>query len=162
MKTAVRTPTNAVTAKATVGRGVVSPKFSRSPFPVAISTLIATANPTMASRPSHTSKLLLSWVLCSHLIGNGVALRAVFLWQEVLRNTRGEPVAKAVLLVRAKLERGRREGVGEEVIAHTSLMERGREAETWATAISCSDRERESEVGFCIWETKVEDRKSVV
>lgn len=27
MKTAVRTPTNAVTAKATVGKGAVSPKF---------------------------------------------------------------------------------------------------------------------------------------
>lgn len=29
MKTAVRTPTNAVTAKATVGNGVVSPKFCK-------------------------------------------------------------------------------------------------------------------------------------
>lgn len=27
MKTAVKTPTNAVTAKAAVGRGLVSPKF---------------------------------------------------------------------------------------------------------------------------------------
>lgn len=30
MKTAVRTPTNAVTAKATVGRGLVSPKFCKA------------------------------------------------------------------------------------------------------------------------------------
>lgn len=39
---------------------------SRSPLPVAISTLIAAAKPTMADRPSHMSKLLPSLELCSH------------------------------------------------------------------------------------------------
>ena len=67
MKTAVRTPTNAVTAKATVGNGLATPKFSRSPLPVAISTEMATAKPTIAPRPSHMSKPLPPSVLCSLL-----------------------------------------------------------------------------------------------
>lgn len=48
---------------------------SRSPFPVDISTLIATANPIIAVRPSHTSKPLPSLLLCSHLTENDAALR---------------------------------------------------------------------------------------
>lgn len=70
MKIAVRTPTSAVTANATVGKGDESPKFSRSPFPVEISTVIATANPTIAVRPSHTSKPFPSLLLCSHFTEN--------------------------------------------------------------------------------------------
>lgn len=77
MKTAVKTPTNAVTANATVGMGPETPKFSRSPLPVAISTLIAAAKPTMADRPSHTSKLLPSLVLCSHRTESDAALLGV-------------------------------------------------------------------------------------
>lgn len=77
MKIAVKTPTNAVTAKATVGKGVVSPKFSRSPLPVAISTLIAAAKPTIANRPSHTSKPLPPLALCSHLMETNDLLLSV-------------------------------------------------------------------------------------
>lgn len=50
---------------------------SRSPLPVAISTLIAAAKPTMADRPSHTSKLLPSLVLCSHRTESDAALLGV-------------------------------------------------------------------------------------
>lgn len=53
---------------------------SKSPLPVDISTVIATAKPTIASLPSHTSKLLPPWVLCSHLMETDVALHAGFLW----------------------------------------------------------------------------------
>lgn len=84
IKTAVRTPTNAVTANATVGRGAVRPKFSRSPLPVVISTVIAAAKPTIANRPSHTSILLPPLALCSHLIDTEVALLAAFVEWEVL------------------------------------------------------------------------------
>lgn len=91
---AVKTPTNAVTPSATVGNGDVSPKFSRSPLPVAISTLIAVAKPIIATRPSHTSTPLPSFVLCSHLMENGAALQAVFLRPVVLDIESGEPVTK--------------------------------------------------------------------
>lgn len=47
-----------------------------SPFRVDISTVIATAKPTIASLPSHTSKLLPSLVLCSHLMETNDALHA--------------------------------------------------------------------------------------
>lgn len=48
---------------------------SKSPLPVTISTVIADANPTIAKRPSHTSKLLLPFfVLCSALMETDIAL----------------------------------------------------------------------------------------
>lgn len=50
------------------------PYTSRSPLPVATSTVIAEAKPTIAIRPSHTSKPLPSLVLCSHLMVSDVAL----------------------------------------------------------------------------------------
>lgn len=84
MKRAVRTPTNAVTANATVGKGPETPKFSRSPLPVAISTLIAAAKPTMADRPSHTSKLPSSLLLCSHRMESDAALLGIAFIRENL------------------------------------------------------------------------------
>uniref|UniRef100_A0A7C8YFM4 Uncharacterized protein n=1 Tax=Opuntia streptacantha TaxID=393608 RepID=A0A7C8YFM4_OPUST len=105
MKTAVKTPTSPVKANATVGNGVVNPKFSRSPLPVDISTLIATANPTMAILPSHTFKLFASFALCSHLIEAAYALCAPFISAELVRSTRGDPRRKDVKFG-AKLEVG--------------------------------------------------------
>lgn len=61
---------------------------SRSPLPVTISIVIADANPTIAKRPSHTSKLLLSFfVLCSALMETDIALDLDLLWLEVLWTT---------------------------------------------------------------------------
>ena len=124
MKIAVKTPTNAVTAKATVGKGVVRPKFSKSPLPVDISTVMATAKPTIASLPSHTSKLLVlpPLVLCSHVMVNVVALHTGFLWLNDSLIKKGEPVAK-MEPVPEKLEMGTRESlwvVFGEMIGETS------------------------------------------
>ncbi len=121
IKIAVKTPTRAVTAKATVGKGDVSPKFSRRPLPVAISMLIATAKPTIASRPSHTSKLLPSSALCSHLIETNFApLHADFRRLEDLHTKSGEPETNGVRIV-TDLEMGRRgaETALAELEAHT-------------------------------------------
>lgn len=83
MKMAVNTPISAVTPKATVGNGEVSPKFSRRPLPVDTSTVIATANPIIANRPSHISKPPPSLVPCSDLIEKIPDFRLSVLWREV-------------------------------------------------------------------------------
>lgn len=132
IKTAVRTPTNAVTAKATVGKGDDSPKFSKSPLPVPISTLIAAANPIIARRPSHTSKLFPSLVFCSHLMDTAAAFLADFLIEENLFTARGEPVAKVAPLAArpGSRTRGTTTLVPGEPTAQKSRTETEREAET--------------------------------
>ena len=79
---------------------------SSSPFPVAISTVIATANPTMASRPSHTSTVFPPWVLCSHLMETGTALQTGFLSQLVeITRDKGKHQYELSILVEFALPR---------------------------------------------------------
>ena len=60
---------------------------SKSPFPVATSIVIAVANPTIAKRPSHTSKPLLPLAPCSHLMGTDGARFSSFLFLDAAQKT---------------------------------------------------------------------------